>query len=122
MEPQAVITLGVAVIGFLGIVVTFLGTRGKTRTDAKTALDARIDARVAEQMTSAWAEIDGLKLQYKALEESEKKRSAAIVRILRTIAKQWPDEFGPDIDTDDIAVVEELIPPTWIRNNRQKTT
>ena len=119
VEPQAVITLGVAFIGLLGIGITYLGTRGKTKTDAKTALDARIDARLSEQMTSAWNEIDELKKKYKEIEESEKTRSAAIARILRAIARQWPDEFGPDIDTNDIAIVEELMPPAWVRKNRK---
>lgn len=108
MEPQHVVTIVVAVIGLLGIVVTFLGTRGKTRTDAKTALDARIDARVKVELDRVYARLD-------AVEKLAVRRSAAFARILRAIAAQWQDSHGPNLDPADIAEVEDTIPPQWLR-------
>ena len=116
------------VIAFLGVTATILATVGaiyKSRSDtkqasanAKTALDARIDARVEEQLKSAWAEIDSVKADFKALETRETRRTGAITRILRAIAQQWPSgAHGPDLDPADIAEIEETIPPAWIRKH-----
>ena len=58
MNPDQTVTLAVAVIGLLGIVVTFVGTRGKTKTDAKTALDARTDARVKAELERVYQRLD----------------------------------------------------------------
>lgn len=109
----------IAIIGALGIAASglflFLGTRGRTRTDAKSALDARIDARVEHQLAAAWTEIDGLKTQVENQEQREKVRTGAFGRILRAIAAQWPDTHGPNLDPADIAEIEDTIPSAWIR-------
>ncbi|WP_020097376.1 hypothetical protein [Microbacterium sp. 11MF] len=120
MDPQHIVTIVVAIIGLLGIVVTFIGTRGKTKTDAKTALDARIDARVAEQLEGAWTKIGSLEGRVNELVEKDRLKSSAFARILRAIARQWPSDHGPDLDPSDIALIEDTIPPTWLR--RQKET
>src|SRR5690606_19049084 len=53
MSPTEIVAI-ITTIGVLGAAgITFLATRGKTKTDAKTALDARIDARVKEQLEGA---------------------------------------------------------------------
>lgn len=109
MEPQHIVTVAVAVIGLLGIVITYYGTRGKTKSDAKTALDERIDARVKGELERVWARLD-------SVEKLAVRRSAAFARILRSIADQWPSgEHGPDLDPVDIAEIEDTIPPQWIR-------
>src|SRR5690606_418238 len=105
--------LAVAIVtGFFllaGGVVTFWGTRGKTKADAKAALDARIDARVKGELERV----------YKRLDEVEKaavQRASAFARILRQIARQWTgDPHGPNLDPSDIALVEDTIPPQWLR-------
>lgn len=118
MDPQQIITVIGAVVGGAGVVLTFLATRGKTKTDAKTALDARIDARVKEQLDGAWTEIDRLKTAVAELTEKDRLKSSAFARILRAIAKQWPTDHGPDLDPSDIALLEDTIPPTWLRKPR----
>lgn len=122
MDPQHIVTIAVAIIGLLGIVVTFFGTRGKTKTDAKTALDARIDQRVAEQLEGAWSEIGALKKSVSELTEKDRLKSSAFARILRAIARQWPSEHGPDLDPSDIALIEDTIPPTWLRRPKSEGT
>lgn len=122
MEPQQIITITSVLIGGMGVVLTFLATRGKTRTDAKTALDARIDARVREQLDGAWSKIDALEKAVKDLEDRDKAKSGAFARILRAIERQWPTEHGPDLDPSDIALIEETIPPHWLRRNRGETS
>lgn len=118
MEPQHIITLVGIVLVFLGTVITVFATRGKTRTDAKTALDARIDKRVSEQLEGAWTEITTLKADVATLTEKDRLKSSAFARILRAIARQWPSEHGPDLDPSDIALIEDTIPPTWLRRPR----
>jgi glutamate mutase epsilon subunit len=93
-------------------------------TNAKTELDARIDARVAEQLTEAWSEIEQLKKDFRLIQTRQVRRDGAITRILRAIAKQWPSAEGPDLDPTDIAEIEETIPVQWIRKppvNKEKT-
>lgn len=118
MDPQTIIGLIGAVVGGVGVVLTFLATRGKTKTDAKTALDARIDERVSEQLEGAWTEITSLKTDVATLTEKDRLKSSAFARILRAIAKQWPTDHGPDLDPSDIALIEDTIPPTWLRKSR----
>lgn len=118
MDPQTVIAVIGAAALALGAVLTFFATRGKTKTDAKTALDARIDARVSEQLEGAWTEITTLKADVATLTEKDRLKSSAFARILRAIARQWPTDHGPDLDPSDIALIEDTIPPTWLRRAR----
>lgn len=118
MDPQTIVTIIGAVVGGMGVVLTFLATRGKTKTDAKTALDARIDERVSEQLEGAWTEITRLKTDVATLTEKDRLKSSAFARILRAIARQWPTDHGPDLDPSDIALIEDTIPPTWLRRPR----
>lgn len=115
LEPQTVIAVAGAVVAALSALLTYWATRGKTRTDAKTALDARIDARVNAQLDGAWKDIDRLKSAVSELTEKDRMKSAAFARILRAIANQWPTAHGPDLDPSDIALIEDTIPPTWLR-------
>ncbi|MFB4350435.1 hypothetical protein [Microbacterium sp. CR_7] len=121
MDPQTVIAVIGAAALALGAVLTFFATRGKTKTDAKTALDARIDARVSEQLEGAWTEITTLKADVATLTEKDRLKSSAFARILRAIARQWPTDHGPDLDPSDIALIEDTIPPTWLRRARPST-
>lgn len=120
MEPQQIITILTVTSGVLAALLTFLATRGKTKTDAKTALDARIDERVAKQLDGAWGEIDRLKTAVAELLEKDRLKSSAFARILRAIARQWPTEHGPDLDPSDIALIEDTIPPHWVRRARKE--
>lgn len=115
-----------AVIGILGALATvgstivlFLKSKGENKAasfHAKSALDARIDDRVEQQLKSAWGRIDEVENAFKALESRESRRTGAITRILRAIAQQWPIEIhGPELDPLDISEIEETIPPSWIR-------
>lgn len=120
MDPQTVIAMIGAAALALGAVLTFFATRGKTKTDAKTALDARIDKRVSEQLEGAWTEITTLKADVATLTEKDRLKSSAFARILRAIARQWPSDHGPDLDPSDIALIEDTIPPTWLRKHHPR--
>ncbi|MFJ6429723.1 hypothetical protein [Microbacterium maritypicum] len=120
MDPQTVIAMIGAAALVLGAVLTFFATRGKTKTDAKTALDARIDKRVSEQLEGAWTEITTLKADVATLTEKDRLKSSAFARILRAIARQWPSDHGPDLDPSDIALIEDTIPPTWLRKHHPR--
>lgn len=119
-------------IGILGAlatvgstVVLFVKSRGENRNatfHAKTALDARIDARMAVQLESAWERITVVETTLKDLEARESRRTGAITRIFRAIAQQWPSEVhGPDLDPLDISEISETMPPQWIRNNSKRS-
>ncbi|MEV8023411.1 hypothetical protein [Microbacterium sp. NPDC080220] len=98
----------------LGAYLTYRGTRGKTTADAKTALDARIDARVKSELERVYTRLD-------EVEEAAVRRTSAFARILRAIAAQWVGETSPNLDPDDIREIEDTIPPQWIRRNHKET-
>lgn len=105
--------INVAIIGGIFLIgaglITLAGTRGKTRADAKAALDKLVDDRVTRELTRVYAEIDELR-------ETTVRQASAFSRILRAIAEQWSgDPRGPDLDPADIREVEQTIPPQWIR-------
>ncbi|GAA4774740.1 hypothetical protein [Microbacterium gilvum] len=109
----------IAIVGgaflLMGGVVTYMGTKGKTRADAKTALDARIDARLNHELERVYKRLD-------EVENAAVRQASAFARILRQIARQWTgDPHGPDLDPDDISEVEDTIPPAWIRRARKET-
>lgn len=60
-----------AMTAFISIILTFRSANRKTDSEFKTAMDARIDERVKEQLTEAWKEIDGLKEKVNKLEQGE---------------------------------------------------
>lgn len=108
MTPEAAVALvGTLVVAF-GAFLTWLGTRGKTKADQKTALDQRIDERVKSELERVYKRLDDV-------ERTQTRKMSAFARILRAIAAQWPDPHGPDLDPADIAEIEETVPPGWIR-------
>jgi hypothetical protein len=72
-------------------------------------IDGRVDALVEERIGDLRSEL----LELKRLDRT---RVAAMTRILRAIANQWPAGFsGPHLDPADIAAIEETIPEQWLR-------
>lgn len=114
-EAWAVLLGGGGLASLAGSLLLFFSTRGKTRTDAKIALDARIDARVKAELERVYRRLD-------EFENRDSRRTAAFTRILRAIARQWPTPEGPNLDPADIAEIEDTIPPAWIRANPYKET
>jgi len=127
MDPVLTSILSVvAVLVTIGTPLTaWLKSRGEnknaatnastTAATAKASIEAQIDARVESQLTGAWEEIDDLKKRLTGVERRETRRSGAFTRILRAIASQWPAGTpGPHLDPQDIAEIEETIPPSWL--------
>ena len=110
MTSEITISIMVLAGSALGSLLLYLGTRGKTKADRKTALDERIDERVQQELERVYSRLD-------AFEERERRRNGAFGRILRAIAAQWSDPAGPNLDPDDIAEVEDTIPVGWIRRS-----
>lgn len=112
MILDQLITVTTGTVGAVAVIVAswvaYRGTRGKTTADAKTALDARIDARVKSELDRVYARLD-------EVENAAVRRTSAFARILRAIAAQWPTPHGPDLDYADIREIEDTIPPAWIR-------
>ena len=121
MDPGTSIVI--AIVGALATIASglfiYLKSRGETGVaafNAKAALDVRIDERITQQLEEAWTKIDALGQRIVENEEKEGRRTFAITRILIAIARQWPDEKGPDLDPSDIKEVEDTIPANWIRS------
>lgn len=131
MDIWTIVVTIAGVISTLGATIALvIKSRGENKNaasnantaseNAKQALTDKIDARIAEQLKAAWAEIEGLKTRFKDMESRENRRTGAFTRILRAIAQQWPlDGHGPDLDPADISEIEETIPPSWIRKRHQ---
>lgn len=115
--PILVVTI-TAITGIVAAGLTFLAAWLKLRADGRSLaqqLDAQIDDRIARELQSAWSRID-------ALEQEQKTHTAqmsAVARILRAIARQWPDEHGPDLDPNDITLIEDTIPASWMRPRKE---
>lgn len=129
MDAGVITALIGAVAVMIAAALTTVGVVTKNRTDRKSALDARIDARVERELESAWKAIDAqkgkidsltrgqrdLQRQYEDLQTRYGRTRAAIARILRAIAAQWPDPHGPNLDPRDLAELEDAVPSAWIR-------
>lgn len=123
MEGLIIGVLGfvASIASVIALIIKSRGENSAAQTNAKTALDKRIDERVAEQLESAWSEIDGLKTDVETLKRNDNRKTSAITRILRAIAAQWPGDKGPVLDPNDIAEIEETIPLAWLRSHPPKT-
>jgi hypothetical protein len=81
MDTPILTALIMAAASVLGGLIVFIATRGRTRTDAKTALDARIDARVTTQLEGAWKRIDEQDAHIKALKTQNKTQARQITEL-----------------------------------------
>ena len=81
MEPIVIVAIIAAVASLGGAIIVGISARGKNRVDYKTALDARIDKRVADQLAEAWTQIDKQKGQISGLLE-QNSRQARIERLM----------------------------------------
>lgn len=81
MEPVIVVALVAAGASVIAAVITAVSARGKSRVDYKTALDARIDERVTNQLTEAWTKIDSQDAEIAQL----KKRDRATYRYVKQL-------------------------------------
>lgn len=125
-----------AAIGLAGIgataFFTYLGTRGKTQSEHRTALESRVDERVAALMDADQKRIEKLEndrdeLDAKVASQGEtiraltdevaswQRRWGAVGRVFRALAAQWTGPHMPNLDPLDLAELEDTIPPQWIR-------
>jgi len=101
VDAQAVIGVIAAVASVLAAILAFVGTRGKTKSDAKTAMDQRIDAKMAtyvekleERLDSADQRFIELRAVVRAQEEEIQNQANTIdahehtIRNLREHAKR----------------------------------
>ncbi|PPF38325.1 hypothetical protein [Pseudoclavibacter sp. AY1H1] len=133
IDGQGFITIAVGLLGFLGVLVTFLGTRGKTTADAKAALDKRIDDRLAAQMTLDEEKISKLTARVEELEthsghqdrkitrleDRDKRKSQIFQRIFTTLAAMLPASPELELTTSEIDLVGDTIPPSWVRHLKE---
>jgi hypothetical protein len=108
VDPTLLVGIVGAAVTLIGIVATYLATKGRTQTDAKAELDKRIDARVSTELGRVYGRLD-------EWEDKYTRKMSAVARILRAIADQWPSAHGPNLDPRDIEEIEDTIPVQWIR-------
>lgn len=67
LEPAIIVSIIGAIVSIFGFIITYRTAKGKNQSDAsiaqgdaKSKLDARIDARVTEQLDAAWNKVDEL--------------------------------------------------------------
>lgn len=92
VSPELVIAcislLGTAVGGWF----IYAGTRGKTRADAKSALDARIDERVQAELERVYARVQVLEEELETMKASESSAVRTTDRI-RSVVRTWFSEL-----------------------------
>lgn len=89
----------------LAALIGYLGTRGKTRSDAKQSMDARIDERVGEELERLYARIGALEAELgsirKRLNEAEKtmdlseRQAVEMIGHIVTLEGLIPNPPGP---------------------------
>ena len=89
----------------LAAVVGFLGTRGKTRSDAKAAMDARIDERVSQELKRVYAQVDELRSElgvvHRRLDDAERmmdlseRQAVEMIGHIVTLEGLIPNPPGP---------------------------
>ena len=84
----------------------------------KQQIDQQIDQRLAAEVERLNGELDDLRSEMGALTAKFSQWKAAVARVFHAIAAQWTGEGGPDIDPDDIAILEDTIPLRWLRRRR----
>lgn len=82
-DPAVALVIAVAslLVTVTGLFFTFRAANRKTDSESKTALDARIDARVTEQLSAAWERIDALEAEVEALKSGEQET--------RRVVRSW---------------------------------
>lgn len=66
------------------------------------------------------ARVTALEAIVENLRQADNRKMGAVARILRAIAEQWPTPEGPDLDPEDMKLVEETLPPMWIRHTSRR--
>ncbi len=129
----AIIVAGLSLIGVLGGgMLAALAGWLKARADRQLAeanleaqqavtkqqIDQQIDQRLAAEVERLNGELDDLRGEMAALTAKFSQWKAADARVFHAIAAQWTGDGGPDIDPDDIAILEDTIPLRWLRRRR----
>lgn len=129
----AIIVAGLSLIGVLGGgMLAALAGWLKARADRQLAeanleaqqavtkqqIDQQIDQRLAAEVERLNGELDDLRGEMGALTAKFSQWKAAVARVFHAIAAQWTGDGGPDIDPDDIAILEDTIPLRWLRRRR----
>lgn len=100
-----------------GALLAYLGTRGKTQTDSKVALDARLDGRLTREIERLDSRIDAQNEEIGRLESELKAESrirTAATRIVRSLMAQWPGSPWPHLSATDVADLgEDPTPAHW---------
>lgn len=101
MEPWGSIIVGG--LGLTGVITSsaLLFLRG--RGDSKQKLNEYIDQRVEAQLKGALTELD-----------SAKTKLGAAARVLLAISRQTPTGFYPRLNPEDVAILEDTLPPQWV--------
>ena len=81
MDTPVIVAIIMAASAVIGASITYISTRGRTKTDAKAALDARIDERVKGQLEGAWKEIDSQSAQISGLRNQNKGQAKQIAEL-----------------------------------------
>lgn len=76
--PEWVVPIVVAIIGLLGIFITYVGTSGKNKGDALSAREARLDAKFTAYTDSIEEDRDALKAELVAVRTSLSETKAEV--------------------------------------------
>lgn len=119
-NPTIVVALVAGVVTVMGALLGLVGVLSKTSADRRTAQEIRLDARMDAALAAQDRRIAEQDKTIEDLRELLKQKMGAVGRIFRQIRDQWTgDPHGPNIDPADIAEIEDVLPPEWIRRGRR---
>lgn len=87
--------------------------RDQDDDESRDSESARITERAFELRKIVDEAVDA---KVQPLIERDRIRTQAFIRVLRSIARQWPAGLpGPYLDPRDLDAIEDTIPPHWIQ-------
>lgn len=100
MEPIVITAIIAALASLGGAIIVAFSARGRMRVDYKTALDERIDKRVSDQLSTAWAQIDKLVTQngVQATQMAQQANDLAKQRRIERIMYRYMQQLRNHID------------------------
>lgn len=108
-------SLFIALIAGAVAITSAIIHRGEARSGRREPTWQNLVNRVTDLETAKHA----LEQKIEEMEGRERRKMGAVLRVLRAIAEQWPTPTGPDLDREDIALIEETLPPQWIRPRKE---
>lgn len=106
-----------------GSVFVFIKGRGENKNktnEIKLALDKQIDERIERELNKSYVKVDELEKvktdlssELSGVKGEMQRQMSATRRVFLDVARQWTGTHPPLLHPEDVAILEETLPPAW---------